>query len=167
MSQSDTLLAELRDIQLPPAPEGVSLWLLGANVLLVVVALLALYTRWRRRRERWRREALATVKQAAQMEPAGGVLELAKLLRQLMLHRQYDISSTGRPWLQQLDAAFNTRWFSQSRGQAFGPALYQQSLTSKAELQVLCKELERLIRTLPCQAVRQTLPPEANQPSST
>ena len=134
---------------MPPAPEGVSLWLLAANLVLLLIVLIALYLRWRRKRERWRRDALTQLKHARTLEPATAVLTLAKLLRRIMLYRQHDISTDSLPWLASLDDAFDTRWFSQEEGQTFGVELYRKSTITEAELHYLCQHLDRLIRKLP------------------
>ena len=149
MNQTEKILSQLHDIRMPPAPEGVSLWLLAANLVLLVIVFIALYLRWHRNRERWRREALKQVEHARTLEPATAVLNLAKLLRRLMLYRQYDISTVGLPWLVSLDEEFGTQWFSHEEGQTFGDELYRQTETTDAQLQTLCKHLDRLIRKLP------------------
>ena len=149
MNQTEQLLSQLHDIRMPPAPEGVSLWLLAANLVLLIIVLIALYLQWRRKREQWRRDSLKQVEHARTLEPAIAILMLAKLLRRIMLYRQHDISTVGLPWLASLDEAFDTRWFSLEEGQTFGAALYRKTTTTDAELHYLCKHLNRLIRKLP------------------
>lgn len=159
MSQTEQILSQLRDIRVPPAPEGVSLWLIAANLGLVLIVLTGFYFRWKRERERWRRDALRQVHHARSQEPALAVLTLAKLLRQIMLYRQYDISPDGLCWLANLDEAFGTLWFTQAEGQAFGSVLYQRTTVSDAELRSLCNHLERLIRKLPARRPDKTQQP--------
>lgn len=149
MNETEQILSQLHDIRLPPAPEGVAPWLIAANLVLFLIVLAGLYCRWKRKRNGWRHDALRQVRQARSMEPTAAILTLAKLLRQIMLYRQYDISADGPSWLANLDEAFHTQWFSQSEGQAFGRALYRPTTISDEELQRLCKHLERLIRRLP------------------
>ena len=120
MNQTEQILGQLRDIRVPPAPEGISLWLVAANLALLLIVLIALFLRWYRKREQWRRDALKQVQHARTQEPATAVLTLAKLLRRIMLYRQQDISAVGLPWLASLDEAFDTRWFTQEEGQTFG-----------------------------------------------
>ncbi len=149
MNQTEQLLSQLHDIRMPPAPEGVSLWLLAANLVLLVIVLIALYLQWRRKREQWRRDALKQIEHVRTLEPATAILTLAKLLRRIMLYRQHDISTDGLPWLASLDEAFDTHWFSHEEGQAFGAELYRKTTTTEAELHHLCQHLARLIRKLP------------------
>ncbi|ASJ74250.1 DUF4381 family protein [Granulosicoccus antarcticus] len=149
---SEQLLSQLRDIQLPPAPESVPAWLIAANLLLLLTLLLGIYRLWRLKKNIWRHDALNQVLKARSMEPAAAMLALAKLLRQIMLHRGHDISKTGRSWLSSLDVAFDTNWFTQAEGQAFGSSLYRQSTINNNELQLLCLHLERLIKALPARA---------------
>ncbi len=160
MNQTEQILSQLRDIQVPPAPEGVSLWLIAANLALLLIVLTGLYIRWLRERERWRRDALRQVRHARSLEPATAVLALAKLLRQIMLYRQYDISKGGFNWLASLDEAFDTHWFTQAEGQAFGGALYKRSVITDAQLRCLCNHLDRLIRKLPARRQEDTQLPD-------
>lgn len=165
MNQTEQILSQLRDIGIPPAPDGVSIWIVAANLALLLMVLVGFYRHWRRERERWRRAALKQVIQARSLQPASAVLALAKLLRQIMLYRQCDISAVGQAWLFKLDAAFNTHWFSQAEGQAFGSALYRNSTMTVEEQQRLCKQLEQLIRKLPAHEPRATRPQDGQSPS--
>jgi len=149
MNKREQILEQLRDVQLPPAPEGTSVWLIALNLLLLLLVLLGLYRRSRRSRDRWRRDALFQVRQARSMAPATAILALAKLLRQILLYRQQDKPCEGRSWLLHLDAVFDTRWFSEADGQVFGDALYQPTDMDDDELQDVCTQLEQLIRKLP------------------
>ena len=153
MNQTEQILSQLRDVQLPAVPESVSIWLIGANLLVLLLVLIGLYRRFRRERERWRREALKQVFQARSLDPATAMLTLAKLLRQIMLYRQHDISADGDDWLLDLDSAFATRWFTQAEGQVFGDALYKRSTMTEAEQQRICSQLARLIRKLPARSL--------------
>lgn len=149
MNQTEQILSQLRDVQLPPAPESASLWLILANLLVLLTIVLGLYRRWRRTRERWRRDALFQVRQARNMETAPATLALAKLLRQILLYRHGHVANNTQAWLMDLDKEFATDWFTQSTGQVFGDALYKPQRLTGEELQTLCTQLERLIRKLP------------------
>ena len=72
MIDAEQLLSNLRDIQEPAAPEGVSLLLIAANITLVMIILATLFIRRRRRRESWRQEALNCIFKARMMEPQAG-----------------------------------------------------------------------------------------------
>ncbi len=153
MSNTEQLLSQLRDIQEPPPPVGVSLWLIAANLVVFVFIALLFYRQRQRRRERWRNEALREIDWARQLEPASCLLHLAKLLRKVMRYQGQDISGDRGQWLAQLDQAFNTHWFTQSDGRIFGDALYQTQTPSVANMSVLCSELERQIKSLPVNPV--------------
>lgn len=160
MSQNENILEQLRDIQLPPAPESVSAWLILANLLMLLACLAGLYHLWRHKRELWRRDALHQLGKAGTLEPTVALLALARLLRQIMLYRQYDINTNGQNWLAKLDEAFDTQWFTQAEGQVFGSALYRQNTVTEQELQLVCQHLERLIKSLPARTQAKDLQPE-------
>lgn len=149
MNQTEQILSQLRDVQLPPAPEGVSLWLILANLLILLAIVLGLYRRRRRTHEQWRRDALFRIRQARNMATAPAILTLAKLLRQILLYRHGHVSNDTQAWLMDLDKEFATDWFTQSTGQIFGNALYKPPQLTDEALQTLCTQLERLIRKLP------------------
>lgn len=149
MNQTEQILAQLRDVQLPTAPEGVSVWLMIATLAMLLLILPGLYRRVHRTREQWRRDALFEIRRARSMDPAAATLALAKLLRQIRLYRDRDVADDSRHTLNDLDTLFSTHWFTQAEGQIFGNALYQPHQLSEAELQALCKTLEQLIRKLP------------------
>ncbi len=149
MNQTEQILSQLRDVQLPPAPVGVSLWLVLANLLILLTIVLGLYRRWRRVREQWRRDALFQIRQARTLNAAPATLALARLLRQILLYRHGHAANHRQAWLMELDREFSTDWFTQSTGQVFGDALYKPQQLTDEELQTLCTQLERLIRKLP------------------
>jgi len=150
MNEAEQLLSRLRDIQEPAAPEGVSVLLIAANMLLLIVILATLFLRWRRNRERWRREALNCVSIARNLEPQAGLLSLAKLLRQLMHYRHGFLSELdGQAWLTQLDQEFDTQWFSQDSGRIFGEALYTNLAAESIKLDLLCDSISALVKSLP------------------
>jgi len=150
MNEAEQLLSRLRDIQEPAAPEGVSMLLIAANMLLLTVILATLFLRWRRNRERWRREALGCVSMARNLKPQAGLLSLAKLLRQLMYYRHGNLSElNGQAWLAQLDQEFDTHWFSQDGGRIFGEALYTNLATESIQLGLLCDSISALVKSLP------------------
>jgi len=150
MIDAEQLLSNLRDIQEPAAPEGVSLLLIAANITLVMIILATLFIRRRRRRESWRQEALNCIFKARMMEPQAGLLSLAKLLRQLIHYRHGNSSELdGQAWLDQLDQEFKTQWFSQDEGQIFGEALYTNQSAGTVNLILLCDSLSTLVKSLP------------------
>lgn len=150
MSEVEALLNSLRDIQEPIAPASTSIWLIGANLLLILFITLLVYLGKQRRREGWRREALLLVDQARKDNPRSGTVMLAKVLRKIVLmrtgngHEMY-----GDAWLSNLDRHFSTTWFSTEEGKIFGNALYQNHEQKTSEYQLLCDNIDRLIRRLP------------------
>ncbi len=150
MNEAEALLSTLRDIQEPAAPTGVSLWLIAANVVALLLLILALLARWHRLREGWRIEARRTIKQARQMNPGAGLLQLASLLRQILIHRQEPVQDLdGQAWLATLDEHFSTDWFTVHEGRLFGDALYRPSSLSEETFQHLCDHVLRLVDRLP------------------
>lgn len=166
MNETEQLLAQLRDIHEPAVPESVSLWLIIANVALLILIVSVLIRRRQRTREQWRKEALQHIESAQDQAYESGVLSLAKLLRQLMRYRGHDIRSDRQTWLAELDAAFETDWFSKGQGQVFGDALYQARTSSSVPLPVLCKHLERLVKSLPARVEKHSQTPAATQPQA-
>ncbi len=154
MNQTEQILSQLRDVQLPPAPEGAPVWLMMANLIMLLLVLTGLGYRRYRRRNQWRRDTLFRVQQARSEKPAVALLTLAKLLRQILIHRHHDIPGNAQSWLHTLDEAFGTDWFTQAEGRLFGDALYQPQQPSEEELQAVCSRLEQLIRKLPTRVPR-------------
>mgnify|MGYP000135167406 CR=1 FL=1 len=150
MSEAELLLSTLRDIQEPAAPVGVSLWLLAANILMLAVLVWAFLARRHRRQEAWRREAQNIISLARDQPSDSGLLELARLLRQLLLHRDGQVHTLdGDDWLLTLDQHFATDWFSTQEGRVFGIALYQPTQINAIRFDTLCDSLSGLIAALP------------------
>lgn len=150
MNEAQLLLDGLRDVIEPSEPAGLSLWLVFANVTVLVVIILLWVGSRRRRRYRWRKSALATIETARTQQPAQALLILAKLVRKIMLHRNQDVGdSSGDSWLQELDRTFATDWFTQDDGRIFGEALYTPLQLSTEQRDRWCQTLTKLIRRLP------------------
>jgi len=150
MSEAELLLSTLRDIQEPAAPVGTSLWLLAANILMLALLIWALLARRHRRREAWRSEAQNMISQARGQPCDSGLLELARLLRQLLLHRDENVQALdGDDWLLKLDEHFATNWFSKQEGRVFGTALYQPTQMNATRFDTLCDSLSGLVAALP------------------
>lgn len=150
MNDTTELLNRLRDIQEPVAPQGTSLILLAANAMLLLAIVTFLLWRTYRRRNAWRRQALYQLKQAQATTPENSLLQIAKLLRQIHLHRKPgEPQISGIPYLQQLDTLFNTDWFTKGHGRYFGDALYQPDIVNEIDMQQLYQQLHKLIRALP------------------
>ena len=152
MNKTETLLSALRDIQEPAAPETVSLWLLAANIALLFLLAFLFLLRRNRRLEGWRREARREIQRAKDSEGHQGVLLLAKLLRQIAIHRNHNQSVQGEAWLRELDSLFSTQWFTCEDGQIFGTALYQKNRLSPENLETISNKLLQLVNSLPAKA---------------
>jgi hypothetical protein len=150
VSEAQLLLDGLRDVIEPTEPAGLSLWLVFANVA-VLVAIIVLWVGSRhRRRYQWRKSALDTIDAARTQQPEQALLRLAKLIRKIVLHRNPAVSeSSGDAWLQELDNTFATDWFTQDDGRIFGEALYAPLQPSAEQRDRWCKTLAKLVRRLP------------------
>jgi len=147
------LLALLRDIQEPVAPEGTSLWLITLTVMLTVSLIALVWFQRQRKRYAFRTEALKRIDSITnQIEDndSSSLFDLASLLRQLMRYRRGDMinSLDGHRWLNALDDEFTSDWFSEGRGQIFGMNVYQRQTMTKSDISSLCSDLKAQIRRL-------------------
>lgn len=150
MDTTTALLEQLRDVQQPPPPEGVPLWLIAANVLALSLIVALLVYRRQYNANNWRKQLIKDLRMATQQPAHEALASAATILRQLMLFRGHSAQSiSGEPWLHKLDTAFNTQWFTKGAGRAFGDALYQNNTTDNVPIESLFSELEVLIKTLP------------------
>ena len=150
MSKTETLLSTLRDIHEPAAPESVSLWLIGANLFLLVILASLFYLSRRRLSEGWRRQARREIKRAKNADAQKGIVLLAQLLRKIAIHRKSSRHHDhGESWLTELDTLFHTQWFTQGEGRIFGSALYQKTSLTQHELSVAGDNILRLVNALP------------------
>ncbi len=150
MRDTAELLAQLRDVREPLPPEGVSLWLIGANAAVLIFIIILLWHRKHQRTNAWKKQVLEHLHKAHNKPPQEAIGIAAAGLRKLMLLRGYRVETlSGTPWLQQLDTAFATHWFSKGDGRLFGEALYQPDIASYKDTSKVINELEKLIATLP------------------
>lgn len=153
MSKTETLLSALRDIQEPAAPESLSLWLIAANVILIMVLAMLYFLRKNRLQEGWRRESRREILRAKETEPQQGVVLLAKLLRKIVIHRTNNHSALqGDAWLNELNTLFSTQWFTEGEGRVFGTALYQKTVLSPTDLNSASNKILQLVNDLPLKA---------------
>jgi len=75
---------------------------------------------------------------------------MATTLRRVLLRSdgQQINSLSGNAWLERLNQRFDTRWFTEGEGVAFGQALYAPCQLSDSELNALRDKLTTLIRAL-------------------
>lgn len=153
MSKTESLLSALRDIQEPVAPESLSLWLIAANIVLIVILAMFYFLRKNRLQERWRRESRREIQRAKNTKPQQGIVLLAKLLRKIAIHRNNNPRDLqGDAWLNELNTLFSTRWFTEDEGRVFGTALYQKTVLSPTDLNSASNKILQLVNDLPVKA---------------
>ena len=144
-----TLLAQLKDIHLPAAPDAPNLWPVYLSLAVCAAALLVFMLRLLKKRQTWTTEALASLHSIKQQEHA--LQKTAVLLKRIALtveeHDKVQGQSIkrlhGDEWLAYLDGFYNTNFFSHGAGRVFGDALYLKE--SHADEQLFDK-LAQLIK---------------------
>ncbi len=149
MSDNTELLAQLRDIRLPPATPVPALWPLLVTVLLALIALIWIArTRWQQKNA-WASEVQSTIS-VLQSEPADRAIPgyAALLKRTVLTIEPAHATKTlhGEPWLHQLDRFFRTDFFSNGEGRVFGDCLYQPVTMQQADSEQLGHTLKQLVR---------------------
>ena len=153
MSKTETLLSELRDIHVPSAPESMSLWLIAANIGLLIILVWIYLLRRNRLLEGWRRAARRDIQHAKKANTQQGLVLLAKLLRKIAILRNSSQGDRqGDAWLEELDTVFATQWFTQEQGRIFGTALYKNNTLSTDEFSIVGNKILQLVNALPTQA---------------
>ena len=136
MNNVNDPLAQLKDIHLPPPvgwwPPAPGWWLVGICLLALVVG--GGYLLWKFiRRGRYRREALAGLKQLRELQQEPRILleEVSRLLRQVAIAkygREEVAALNGNGWLEFLDRTGKTDQFSRGAGRVLGVMLYQPTV---------------------------------------
>lgn len=145
-SAGDTL-SGLRDVHLPPVPDGASLLPAVAAIVLVLVLTFAGTVLLARRRNGWVGEAERALDGLAAAPPDLALAGAAGLLRRIALARigpdaaKFD----GDAWLEALDRLFGGDFFRHGAGNIFGGALYRADITPAAGAAALAG-LRRLLR---------------------
>jgi len=127
MTDAAELLASLRDIQEPVAPETANPAILIGALLCIVALLMLVVFRWLQRRNAWIYESISVIEQCRSHSPPDALARVAGMLRQIMrrYHGARINQLQGDEWLATLDAHFRTRWFSTGAGRVFGNDLYR------------------------------------------
>ncbi len=151
MSEASDILARLADIHEPAAPEQGVPWLILLNLVLALVWILLLSWRRWRRREAWRREAIAIVDAMHGRSPDEALSALATLLRRVARRRLGERVARldGEAWLAALDECFATDWFGRREGRAFGHDIYKPGTADAVDVDALRRHVRRLVRRLP------------------
>lgn len=136
------LLATVRDIHEPAAPEPGWPWLIAA----VVLGMILVFVLWKNRPRKVASIATQQIN-AARTEPSSQALvRLARLLRSKTIYP--GTLTNGQPqgdaWLQALDTRFKTSFFTSDIGRVFGSDLYQKQ-TSDIDIEALCDQLQQLL----------------------
>lgn len=135
------LLASVRDIHEPPAPEPSWPWLVAA----IAIGLALLFVLWKNKPRKADSIATQQINAARTESPTQALVRLARLLRSKAVgNNQRAISNTdGDAWLQTLDKRFNTVFFTTGPGRVFGDDLYQKP-ASEIDIDTLCDQLQQL-----------------------
>lgn len=122
------LLAQLKGNHLPDPPEAPELWPFYMSIIICVAALTVFWQRKLTSRRSWKQEALAQIDAIRSASTADSMLQLAILLKRVVLTVNPDQSTRtlhGEAWLEYLDEFFHTEFFSAGAGRAFGSELYR------------------------------------------
>lgn len=125
---SQTLLAQLRDIRLPTPPPPEPVWDLWLAALCLLAAFVVTVISMRRRAPTWQQEALSGLQRVSRITDTSALPALARVVRQLAIHLGTPEvrHQSGIPYLQTLDQIFDTQFFTNGPGKVLGNALYQQ-----------------------------------------
>ena len=146
MATQDTaaLLAQLRDIHLPPAPAEPSVWPSVVAILLFASSLILFLLKRRHRTASWSDEAIKELDEIQNMHPDCAVHRTAALLKRIVLTHDSSVRhQTGEQWLHSLDHFFRTDYFSRGNGRLFGHTLYTDT---EAAPETLYRDIQKLIR---------------------
>lgn len=128
-SAGDTL-SSLRDVHLPPVPDGASFLPAVAAIVLVLVLVFAGTVLLARRRNGWAGEAERALVGLADAPPDVALAGAAGLLRRIALARIGPDAAKlgGDAWLEALDRLFGSDFFRHGAGNVFGGALYRADI---------------------------------------
>lgn len=140
-------LSDLRDVHLPPVPDGASFLPVVAAVVLVLVLALAGAALVARRRNGWAGEAERMLDGLAAAPPDAALAGAAGLLRRIALARIGPDAAKlgGDAWLEELDRLFGGDFFRHGAGTVFGGALYRADSAPDTSAKALAG-LRRLLR---------------------
>lgn len=140
-------LSELRDLHLPPAPDGASILPLVIPAGLLLLLALGGVMLLMQLRKGWLREVERGLCELGREPPGTALPRAAQLLRRAALakHGPEAAKLTGEAWLAALDRLFGTDFFRGGAGRVFGDALYR-GRTSPGEASMALAGLRRLVR---------------------
>lgn len=143
------LLAQLRDIHLPPAPAEPAVWPLVVAALIIAVAATVLVLRHLQQSNSWAATATRELKQIQTNAEAAAPLKTAELLKRIVIthDKNPDVRHlSGNAWLVYLDKFFSTQFFTTGHGQLFGDTLYQPRQNNQPLKPEIYTTLRKLIR---------------------
>ena len=154
---AEELLLELRDIQVPPAPEWwliAPAYLLALFIVLVMIVFLAMLFRYKNRNQlvHQAHHELQQIKASHRLNADSRVLalDLSKWLKQvsiLAFPEQLPASLSGQRWLNFLDQSCDTVSFSNGPGKLFAESVYYREPQFDAiDVLVLCEEWLQAIK---------------------
>lgn len=155
MNETDALLNQLRDVEIPPVSQTIApgWWLL--LLLALAICAFAFYFIRRRRARLWQRHArsaLQDIRQRIDTEPSANILSASsRLARRVVLavdERTTVANLHGEPWLEKLDDICRRPEFTQGIGRLLLDEAYQRKPNiAKQDLNQLLDSLEVLIQT--------------------
>lgn len=153
MNNTEDLLSQLRDLQLPPASAlpAAGWWLLGVGI--VLLCMLALFLHRRFQRFSWQRQARKELRvlraQVGAVPVSQSLSALSKLVRRVALvaRPRHSIASLhGEAWLSQLDDICGREMFKNCFGKLLENGPYQKSPVVRDEdLLTLMDHVDELI----------------------
>ena len=129
MADVGRLLETMHPMREPPAPEAITPYLILVS-LGCIAALALLFAAWRVRHRgaALRAAAEASLAASRRLAPLDRLAAQANLLRRLVrgLGGDEAARAQGGAWLERLDHVFETSFFTQGAGAAYGEALYRR-----------------------------------------
>lgn len=151
MDTQDTteLLAQLRDIHLPPTPPEPAIWpMIIAGIIIAVAAALLLRKNFSYKNT-WAATATKELRQIEANADPAALLQTAELLKRIVITHDKNPHVrhlSGHAWLNYLNTFFNTPFFTTAAGLQFGNALYQSKHHSQPLTPKTYATLRKLIR---------------------
>lgn len=146
MADVSRLLETLHPMREPPPPPSILPFVVMVVLGCAAAAVLFLVFREAklRRARNLRRTAEAALAVSRPLVPAERLAAQALLLRRLVRRLRGDAEARrqGTPWLASLDETFDTRFFTEGEGRAFGEALYRSRVAPDVD------ELDRSLANL-------------------
>ena len=148
MADVSHLLEMMHPMREPPLPASLAPFLVTLGLgCVAAAALFVVYWQALRRRSDLRRSAEAALSASRALAPPERLAAQANLLRRLVrvVAGESEARRQGAAWLESLDRAFATQFFTEGDGKAYGDALYAPRLP---DVDALDQALAGLFRVL-------------------